>query len=62
MTGKTVSDVKFKRSDEAVTLATKSIVSADEELITMDSTLLFQQLLKVAQADPDSLPLCLDIN
>lgn len=43
MTGKYVTDFAFKRSNQAVTLATKSWVKFDEEKIQVDLQFLFQR-------------------
>ncbi|KAL8576695.1 hypothetical protein ACOMHN_025170 [Nucella lapillus] len=58
MTGSIVSDVKFKKCNQAVTLATKTTISVQGEAIHVDPTLLFQRLVKVAQTSPESLPSC----
>ena len=45
MTGKFVTEFAFKRSNQAVTLATKSSVKIDGEKIQVDQQLLFQRLI-----------------
>ena len=45
MTGKFVTEFAFKRSNRAVTLATKSSVKIDGEKIQVDPQLLFQRLI-----------------
>lgn len=45
MTGKFVTEFVFKRSDQAVTLATKSSVKIDGEKIQLDPHLLIQLLI-----------------
>ncbi len=51
MTGSTVADIKFKKRDQAVTLATKSqsTVSFDGEPVNVDPALLFQRLVTIAE-------------
>ncbi|KAL8580054.1 hypothetical protein ACOMHN_065103 [Nucella lapillus] len=58
MTGSIVSDVKFNKSNQAVTLATKTTISVQGEAKNVDPTLLFQRLVKVAQTSPEFLPSC----
>ena len=45
MAGKFVTEFAFKRSDQAVSLATKSSVKIDGEMIQVDPQLLFQRLI-----------------
>ena len=45
MTGKFVTEFAFKRSNQVVTLATKSSVKIDGEKIQVDPQLLFQRLI-----------------
>ena len=45
MTGTFVTEFAFKRSNQAVTLATKSSVKTDGEKIQVDPQLLFQRLI-----------------
>ena len=57
MTGSTVADIKFKKRDQAVTLATKSqsTVSFDGEPVNVDPALLFQRLVTIAETTPETL-------
>ena len=55
MTNSAVADIKFKRQDQAVTLATKSSVTTQGETINVDPTLLFQRLVHLAEKNPESL-------
>ena len=55
MTGSTFSDLKLRKCDQAVTLANKSTTIAKKsDTINVDSTLLFQRLVKIAGANPNS--------
>lgn len=45
MTGQPVEDCSFKRSDQAVTFASKSTLGADKEVVQVDTQLLFQRLI-----------------
>ena len=64
MTGKNVLDYNFKRTDQAVTMGTKSTVKIDGDSIHVDPQLLFQRLLAAAdrlvedQAEIFSYELC----
>ena len=55
MIGQNASDITFKRRDQAVTLALKTNSKASDDIVYVDSTLLFQRLLKVAEVTPDML-------
>lgn len=49
MTDKPVSDVTFKKNNQAVTMATSSAVKIGQEVVHVDPQLLFQRLLTVVR-------------
>ena len=55
MAGLTASDIKFRKQDQAVTMASKSAVSVDEETINVDPILLFHRLVTIAETNPKML-------
>eukprot|EP00745_Piridium_sociabile_P030472 TRINITY_DN50548_c0_g4_i3.p1 TRINITY_DN50548_c0_g4~~TRINITY_DN50548_c0_g4_i3.p1 ORF type:complete len:817 (-),score=203.09 TRINITY_DN50548_c0_g4_i3:38-2488(-) len=55
MTGKNALDITLKKKDQAVTMAQKTKSKASGDLVCVDSTLLFQRLVKVAEFTPDIL-------
>lgn len=55
MNGQPVSDVTFKKSNRAVTMAVKSDLKIGQEAVQVDPQLLFQRLLQVARDDADRL-------
>lgn len=61
ITGRTMDDVHMKKSDQAVTMATKTTtVFTNNEPFAVDPNLLFQRLTKIAQVTPERLPECFE--
>lgn len=48
MDGKKVDEISFKRKDQAIVLSAKLAIKVDDDIITVDSQLLFQRLLAAA--------------
>lgn len=48
MDGKKVDEISFKKKDQAIVLSAKSAIKVDDDIITVDSQLLFQCLLAAA--------------
>ncbi|KAK3732868.1 hypothetical protein QZH41_002222 [Actinostola sp. cb2023] len=53
MTGKLSADYSFKKSAQAVTLASKSTVGVDNEVVQVDPQLLFQRLIIASNNSDD---------
>lgn len=55
MTDQSAADVTFKKSNQAVTMATKTGVTIGQEMVQVDPQLLFQRLVQVAGNDTNRL-------
>ena len=55
MVGKSLLQITFRKTDQAVTMRTNTTPSKERSIVEVDSTLLFQRLIKVAEINPDSI-------